>query len=96
MNFVPRQTLLVELLKERIWVEFLYVEDTGLAPKTFEEHHGTYHGWHSSGVAYALHARLFIGGAMRAIIIYIIGVLLAILQSANATAYGGLSLVVLT
>ena len=69
---------------------------SGCIPQSFAEHHGANHGGHAGSVAHALHAGLFVGCAVRTVIIYIIGVLLAVAAyTADATAYGGLALVVL-
>ena len=64
-------------------------------PDALEEHHGTDHGWHTCGIAYALHAGLVVCFLMLAVVVNIIGVLLAVLLSADAATDRGLSVVVL-
>ena len=96
MNLVPRQTLLVQLLHEGIGIELLDIVNARFLPKSLAEHHGTNHGWNASGVADALHARLLVSGTMATVVIYIIGMLLAVVaNTTNATANRGLSLVIL-
>ena len=94
-NLMPRQPLLVELLHEGIGIELLDIVYTRLFPDAFEEHHGTYHGRYTGGVAYALHAGLFVGGTVRTVVVDIIGKLLAVFETAYAATYRGLALVVL-
>ena len=97
MNLMPRQALLVELLHEWIGVELLDVVNAWGVPQTLAEHHSTNHGRYTSGVAYPLHASLLVGCAMAAVVVYIVGVLLAILaNTTNATADGGFTFIVLT
>ena len=93
--FLPGKALLIELFHEGIGVEFLNVMHAGLVPKALEEHHGAYHGRHTRRVADALHACLFVSGLMRAVIIYIICVLLPVSESADAAADARLAIVVL-
>ena len=62
-DLMPRQTLLVKLLHERIGIELLDVPNARLAPQTLEEHHGTDHCRDTSGVAYALHTGLLVGAS---------------------------------
>ena len=92
---MPRQTLLVELLHERIGIELLDVPNARLAPQTLEEHHGTDHCRDTSGVAYALHTGLLVGSLVRTVVVNVVGLLLAVLQSADAATDRGLSAVVL-
>ena len=61
VDFMPRQTLLVQLFHEGVGIEFLDIVNAWLLPQALAEHHGTNHSWHTRGIAYALHARLFIG-----------------------------------
>ena len=61
VNFVPRQSLLVELFHEWIWIKFLNIPNAWLLPKPEHEHACTNHGWNASCVADALHASFFIG-----------------------------------
>ena len=92
---MPRETLFVELLHERIGVELLDIEDARLAPESLAEHHRTNHCRNTSGIAYTLHTRFHIGILVLAVIIYIIGVLLAVFESADTAADRGFALVVL-
>ena len=96
VDFVPRQPLLVQLFHEWIGIELLDVVDARFLPQTLTEHHGTNHGGNTRGVGYALHARLLVGSTVRAVVIDIIGVLLAIVANAtDAAADRGLAFVVL-
>ena len=83
---MPRQTLLVELLHEWIGIELLYVVHTWGVPKTLAEHHGTNHRWYTCGVANTLHTCLLVGGTVAAVVVYIIGVLLAIVANTTDAA----------
>ena len=96
MNLMPGQTLFVQLFHEWIGIELLYVVYTWLLPETLAEHHGTNHGWYACGITDTLHTRLLVGSTVRAVVIDIIGVLLAIVaDTADASADRGLALVVL-
>ena len=92
---MPRKALTIKLFHEWVWVKLLDIMHAWLVPESFEEHHGTYHGWHTSCVADALHACLLVCGLMRAVIIYIICVLLTAFEATDATAYARLTIVVL-
>ena len=70
---MPRQSLFGEGLEERIRVELLDVVHAGFDPFAGEEHHGAGHGRYAGGVADGLHAGLFEGLLVRAVVIYIIG-----------------------
>ena len=50
VDFMPRQTLLVQLFHEWIGVELLDIVDAWLLPQTFAEHHSTNHGGNARGV----------------------------------------------
>ena len=78
---MPRQTLLVELLHERIRIELLYVPNARLAPQTLEEHHSADHSRNTRCVAYALHAGLLVGSLVRAVVVDVVGLLLAVLDA---------------
>ena len=92
---MPRQTLLVELLHEWVWVEFLYVPYARLLPDALQEHHRTDHGWHTGGIAYALHTGLVVSLLVLAVVIYVVGALLAILLTTDAATDGCLAIIVL-
>ena len=92
---MPRQTLLVELFHEWIWIELLNVPYTRLAPQALEEHHCTNHGRNTSGVAYALHTSLLVGSLVRAVVVYIVCLLLAVLKATDAATDRCLTVVVL-
>ena len=94
-DLVPRQTLLVELLHERIGIELLDVPNARLAPQTLEEHHGTDHCRNAGGIAYALHTGLLVGSLVRTVVVNVVGLLLTVLQTADAATDRGLSVVVL-
>ena len=81
---MPWQSLLVQLLHEWIWVELLYVPYAWFLPDALEEHHGTNHGWHTGGVAYALHTGFVVSLLVLAVVINVVGALLAILLTADA------------
>ena len=87
--------MLVELLHEWIGVEVFHVPYAGLLPQTLGKHHGAYHGRYAGGIAYALHAGLLISRLMAAVVIDVVGLLLAVLDAAYATADGCLALIVL-
>ena len=72
-HLVPWQSLLVQLLHEWIWVELLYVPYAWLLPDALEEHHGTNHGWHTGGVAYALHTGFVVSLLVLAVVINVVG-----------------------
>ena len=92
---MPGQPLLVELFHEWIRVEVLDIPYARLAPDTLEEHHGAYHGGHTGGIAYALHACLLISLLVLAVVVDIVGVFLAGLDAADAATDRGLAVVVL-
>ena len=95
MDLVPGQSLLVELLHEWIWIEFLYVVYAWLLPQALAEHHGTNHGWYTCGVASALHTSFLKGCTMAAVVVYVVSVLLAVIaDTTNATADRCLALIV--
>jgi hypothetical protein len=97
MDFVPRQSLTVQLFHEGVWVELFDIVYARFLPQSFAEHHSTYHGGNASGIANALHACLLIGSAVRAVIVYIIGVFLAVVANTTDTAaYRGLTFIVLS
>src|SRR3712207_9179884 len=83
-SLVPRQSLLVQLLHERIRIELFNVPNAGLTPQTFAEHHRSNHSRYAGSVAHSLHACLFKSVLMLAVVIYIIGVFLAIFQTTDA------------
>ena len=72
-HLVPGQSLLVELLHEGIGIELLDVVNARHVPLAGEEHHGTDHGRHTRGVAYALSTGLEIGGVVAAVVVDVVG-----------------------
>ena len=86
MNLYPWETLLVELLHEWIWVELLDVVHAWSIPLASEEHHCANHSWHACGVAYALHTCLEISIAVAAVVIDVVGMLLAIVADTTDAA----------
>ena len=92
---MPWQSLLVELLHEWIWVELLYVPNAWLLPDALEEHHGTNHGWYTGGVAYALHTGFVVSFLLLAVVVYVVGALLPILLTTDASTYRCLAIIVL-
>ena len=91
---MPWQSLLVQLLHEWIWVELLYIPDAWFLPDALQEHHRTNHGWHTSGVAYALHAGFVVSLLVLAVVIYVVGTFLAILLTTDAATDGCLAIIV--
>src|SRR3712207_8070297 len=49
-SLVPRQSLLVQLLHERIRIELFNVPNAGLTPQTFAEHHRSNHSRYAGSV----------------------------------------------
>ena len=92
---MPRQSLLVKLFHERIGIEFLHVPYARFLPQAFEEHHGANHGGNAGCVAHALHACFLVSFLVAAIVVYIIGVFLAVLQTADTATDGGFAFVIL-
>ncbi len=76
---MPRQALFVELFHERVRIEFFNIPYTRFFPQSLEEHHGTNHGGHTGGIAYALHTGFLVGLLVATVVIYIVGTLFAIL-----------------
>ena len=93
-HFVPWQSLTVELFHERIRIKLFHVPHARLAPQSLEEHHCSYHGGHSGGVAYALHARFAISLLVLAVVVHVVSLLLAVLYSAYAAVYACFAVVV--
>ena len=93
---MPGQTLLHELLHERIGIELLYIIYTWTAPQALEEHQGTDRSGYARRVAHALSTRLLVSGLMAAVVPDVVGLLLAVLDPTDTTADGGLAGVVLT
>ena len=66
-----------ELLQDvplKYLASYLYI-----TPQSLEEHHGTNHGGHTGGIAYALHTGFLVGLLVATVVIYIVGTLFAIL-----------------
>ena len=95
MHFVPGQTLFVQLFHERIGVEVLYVPYARFFPDALDEHHRADHSRHACGVGHALHARLLVSLLVLTVVVDVVGVLLAVLNTADAAADRGLAFVVL-
>ena len=93
---MPRQALLHELLHEGIWIELLDVVHAWATPEPLEEHHRTDRGGYTRSVAHALSAGLLIGGLVAAVVPHVVGLLLAILDTADTAADRRLTRVVLT
>ena len=72
------------MLHEWIWVKLLYVPYARLLPDALQEHHRTDHGWHTGGIAYALHTGLVVSLLVLAVVISVIGALLAIFLATDA------------
>ena len=69
---MPGKALLVELLHERIGVEFFDVEHAGATPFAREEHHGANHGRDACGIADSLHSGFEIRVVVAAVVVYVI------------------------
>ena len=95
VNFVPGQSLLVELVHERIWVKLLNIPHARLLPQAEHKHTCANAGRHTSCVADALHARFVVGRLVRAVIVNVVSVFLAVLDTTYAAADAGFALVVL-
>ena len=54
MDFMPRQSLKIQLLHEGVGVEVLDIPHAGLLPDALDEHHRTNHGRHAGGVGNTL------------------------------------------
>lgn len=94
MDFVPRETLLVEFVHEGIGIELFDVVHTGLAPQALHEETGTDAGGDAGGVAHALHTRFVVSRLVRAVVVDVVGVFLAVFHTADAATDGGFTLIV--
>ena len=83
---MPRKALDVELGHEWIWIELLDVVNTWLRPDALEEHHCADHGRNAGGVRDTLHAGLEVSIAVRAVVPYIVGVLLTVVADTTDAA----------
>ena len=95
VDFVPGQSLLVELVHERIWVKLLNVPHARFLPQAEHKHACANAGRHTSCVADALHARFVVGRLVRAVVLNVVSVFLAVLDTTYAAANACFALVVL-
>ena len=86
---MPRQTAFGYLGQERIGVKLLDIEHTCTAPFAREQHIRARHGRHAGGVTNALCASLFVRGFVAAVVVNVVGFLLAVLLSGKDTANVG-------
>ena len=94
-DFVPGQTLLVEFLHKGIGIELFDIPYARTLPEAEHKHAGTDAGGHTRRVADALHTRFFVGSAVRAVVVDVVGLLFAVLQSTDAATDAGLAIIVL-
>ena len=92
---MPGQSLTSYLLEEGIWVKLLDVEDASATPQTLGEHQRTRRSGYTRRVADPLRAGLTVGCLVRAVVPYIVGALLAVLDATDAAADRGLTRIVL-
>lgn len=92
---MPGQSLTSHLLEEGIWVKLLDVEDASATPQTLGEHQCARRSGDTRRVADTLRAGLTVGCLVRAVVPYIIGTLLAVLDATNTAADRGLARIVL-
>lgn len=89
---MPGEAAKVELLHEGVGIALFHVPDAGLFPKAFEDHLGTDHSGHSSGVADGL------TGDFRIALLVVAGIvdedtlLLSVLRTYDVAADTGLTL----
>ncbi len=76
---MPGQTLHRKLLHERVRIELLYVPYARLFPFAGQEHHGAYHCGHTGSVAHGLHAGFAVGFLVAAVVVDVVGEMLAVL-----------------
>ena len=92
---MPRQSLLVQLVHEWVGVKLLHVVHSGFVPQSECKHPCADACRHAGGVANTLHAGLLVGSLVRAVVINIVGVLLAVkADTANAATDACLAVVV--
>ena len=94
---MPWQSLLVELLHEWIWVELLNVPYTWFLPDALEEHHGTNHAGTPGGAELTpLHTGFVVSLLVLAVVVNVVGALLAILLATDAATDRCFAIIVLT
>jgi len=76
VQFMPWQSLFVQLFHKRIGIKFLDIMYSRLAPQPFEEHHSTDHSRYTGSITYSLRTCFFISGFMATIVVYVIGSLI--------------------
>ena len=92
-DLMPGQAVAADLLHEGIGVELLDVEDAFALPGAGEDHLGAEHGGHAGGVGNGLGADLLEAFGVVAVVIDIVGALLAVLDALDLAADGGLAVV---
>ena len=92
---MPRKPLLHELLHEWIWIELLDIVHPRLAPESLEEHQCADRSRYPRGIADTLSACLLEGSLVATVVPDIVGLLLTVLDTTDASADARLARIVL-